>query len=107
VDARLDGLERALVVEVNIGHDRHRDLLQDLAQRLGVLALGHGDAHDVCARCGVALDLAHAVVDLVGVARGHRLHGDGGVAADLHSADAVVTNGHLTGLSTWNHMSRV
>ena len=47
VHARLDGLEGTLEVEVHVGHDRHRGLLEDLLEGLGVLLLWHRHADDV------------------------------------------------------------
>ena len=107
VHARFDGLEGTLEVEVHIGHDRNRDLLHDLDQRLGVLALRHRHSHYVDARRGVALDFLYARIDVVRVARRHGLYGNWCVAADSNSANAVITNGHLTGFSTGIHRSRV
>jgi len=69
--------------------------------------LGHRDAGDIGPRCRVAVDLAHAGVDVVGVARGHGLDRDRGVATDFDAADAVVAHGDLTGLSAGIHGRRV
>src|SRR5690606_17011926 len=92
VDARLDGLEGALEVEVDVGDDGDADLGDDLLQGVGVLLLGDGDADDVRARGGELVDLGDTPGDVVGVAAGHGLDGDrgdgGGVAGAVGEAAA-------------------
>jgi len=82
VDAGLDGLHGTLEVEVDVGDDGDGDLGEDVLEGLGVFLLGDGDADDVGAGPGEGVDLGDSLVDFVGVGAGHRLDGDGGVAAD-------------------------
>ncbi len=103
MDPGLDGLERALVVEVHVGHNRHIDLAHHLFQCLGVLALRHGHAHDVGTSLGVAVDLGDAGIDVMRVAGVHGLHDDGCAATDAHAADAVVADDDLTGDLAGSH----
>jgi hypothetical protein len=80
-------LERALVVEVDVGDDRDPRRADDLAERGGAVLVGTRDADDVGARrprsggSGRSSPLRRTC----GV--GHRLHGDRRVAADRHVAD--------------------
>ncbi len=97
VDAGLDRLEGALVVEVDVRHDRHAGLGKDLLERLGVLPLGDRDADHVRPRLAVPLDLRDRRVDLVREAGGHGLDRDGGVAADADDAGPRVAEGDLPG----------
>ena len=90
MDARLDRLEGPLVVEVHVRDDGHGRGLHDLREGLGVLSLRDRDPDDVRAGVGELRDLGEAGVDVVGVARGHRLDGGQGVSADRSRADAVV-----------------
>src|SRR5690606_11297682 len=81
---RLDG---ALVVEVNVRDDRHRDLRNDLLEGRGRLLVGAGHANDVGADLLERLDLRDRRLDVRGQSVGHRLDGDGRVAADRHATD--------------------
>ena len=87
VDAGFDGFQGALKVEVDVGDDGGFDLLEDFLEGFGVFAFGDGDADDVGATLGEFVDFGDAFVDVVGVAGGHGLDGDGGVAADEDVAD--------------------
>ncbi len=98
VDAGFDGFQGALEVEVDVGDDGHFDLLEDFLEGFGVLAFGDGDADDVGAAVGELVDFGDALVDFVGVAGGHGLDGDGGVAADEDVADL-----DLAGFAALNH----
>jgi hypothetical protein len=55
--ARLRRLDPALVVEMDVGHDRHRAFAHDLLERLGARLIGHRDAHDIGAGLGRRLHL--------------------------------------------------
>ena len=84
VHRRLDG---ALVVEMDIGHDRNGGRLGDGLHRLGGVLVRTGDAHDVGAGF---LDLANLLdggARISGDGVGHGLHGDRRVAADRNLAD--------------------
>ena len=87
VRARVKRLQRQRVVEVDVGDHRDRRLLDDRAQRLGVLVTRDGNAHDVGAGLGDAPDLGHRGGQIGRLGLGHRLHGDGRPAADRHVAD--------------------
>ena len=67
------------------------DLPRDRGQRLGVVLARAGDPHDLAAGRGELGDLLQRRVDVGGQRRGHRLHGDRGVAADQHAADPDLT----------------
>ena len=51
------------------------------------LVARHRDAHDVGARLGDLVDLVHRRLQVGGLGLRHRLHGDGGAAADGDAAD--------------------
>ena len=75
-DARLHRRERELVLEVDVGDDRHRRAGDDLRQALGRGLLVAGAAHDVAAGGGERVDLGQRAVDVGGLRGGHRLHRD-------------------------------
>lgn len=105
--ASFDRFERALEVEMHICNDRNRDLLHDLDERFRVLAFRDRHADDVGTSGCVAFNFTHAGVDVMGVASGHGLHCDAGIAANTDAADAIVAHGDLTSHSTGIHGSRV
>jgi len=78
VDACVDGFEGAFEMEVDIGDDGDGGLVQDFFEGVGVFFLWDGDPHDVSTGGGEFVDLGDAFVDVVGVAGGHGLDGDGG-----------------------------
>ena len=82
--AGLERAERELVLEVDVGDDRHRRARHDLRERLGRLFLVARAAHDVAAGRGERVDLRERAVDVGGLGRGHRLDRDRRVAADRH-----------------------
>ena len=60
-----------------------------------VLVARHRDADEVGARVGDLVDLLHRRLEVGGLGLGHRLHGDGGTAADRHAADEdLALGGH-------------
>ena len=87
VRAGVDRLQRERVVEVDVGDDRDRRLHDDRLERLDVAVARHGDADDVGARLGDLVDLVHRRLQVGGLGLRHRLHGDGGAAADGDAAD--------------------
>src|SRR5690606_2086636 len=79
--AGVGGFERALVVEVDIGDERHLRRAGDLAERGGAFDVGARDADDVGARFLAAANLVDRRA-CIGRARvGHRLYADRRVAA--------------------------
>ena len=81
-DAGLDRRQRHLVIEVDVGDDRHRRAMDDRRQAGGVGRILHGHAHDFAAFHRQAVDLFERLVGVGRVGRRHRLHGDGMIAAD-------------------------
>ena len=82
--AGLGRLDSALVVEVDVGHERDLGRLGDGLEGRGGVLVGAGHAHDV--RAGL-LQLANLGDGRLRVRRqgvGHGLHGDGRIAAHLH-----------------------
>ncbi len=69
----------------------------------GVLFFGDGDAHDVGAGGGELVNLGDAFIDVPGVAGGHGLDGDGGVAADADEAVGFVAEDYFAGFSSRKH----
>ena len=87
VHAGLHGLERPTVLVVDVGDDRDRRAGHDLGQPLGGLDLVAGAAHDVAPGAGQRVDLGERALHVCGLRGGHRLHGDGRIAAHGHLAD--------------------
>ena len=81
VDAKFGYAQGDLVVEVDIGHQRHTHLLLDSAEGFGGIHIRHRDPHDVCAGIFQATNLRHGGGHIIGVAVGHALHGDRRIAA--------------------------
>ncbi len=99
VDAQLghagrEGGEGHLVVEVDVGHDRHVRFAHDAGHRGGGRVVVHGHAHQVGAGGGQLADLLQRGLGVAGAGAGHRLHAHGRVAADGDVADL-----HLAGLA--------
>ena len=67
LDPRLQGGERHLVVEVDVGDDRHRRPGDDVGQPLGRLLLVAGAAHDVGPGGGQRVDLGQGALDVGGL----------------------------------------
>ena len=82
----LEGDQRKLVVEVDVGHERDPDLPPDLAELLGGLPDGHRAPDDVAARRLERPDLEQRRLDVARVGLGHRLHRDRRAAAHLDVA---------------------
>ena len=81
--ARLDGLEGIAVVKVDVGDHGAWCTRHHLGERVCILGPRHGHAHDVGSSFVEARDLFDAVLDVVRLARRHRLHRDGRATADL------------------------
>ncbi len=84
VDAVFGHFQRDAVVEVDIGHQRHVDLLFDQLERLGGIHGRDGDADDVRAHALQRFDLIDRRFHIGGARVGHRLHGDRCPIADRH-----------------------
>ena len=82
--AVLGGLDRALIVEMDVGDDRHLHLADDMLQRRRRFLVGARDADDIGAGPLEGLDLLDRRLDVMGQRVGHRLDGDRGIAADRH-----------------------
>ncbi|MNN73821.1 hypothetical protein D3C81_1899730 [compost metagenome] len=82
VDAQFGNAQGNAVVEVDIGDQRHADLLLDPAKGFGRVHVRYRDTNDVDTGINQTVDLCHGGRDIVGVGVGHALHGDGGIAAD-------------------------
>ena len=80
-------LQRALVVKMDVGDDRHAGGADDLAERGGALDVGAAHADDVGAGVLAAADLVDRRARVAGRRVGHRLDGDRRVAADGDGAD--------------------
>ena len=72
---------------MDVGDDRERAQVDELAERVGVLELRHGDADDLAAGGGEAPDLLHRRVDVVRVRERHRLHDHRRAAAHRDAPD--------------------
>src|SRR5690606_622312 len=99
--ARLGRLDRALVVEVNVRHERDRDLAHDLLERRRRLLVGAGNAHDVGADLLQRLDLRDRRLHVRGQGVGHRLNGDRRVAADRDGADVDLAAFAAVDVAVW------
>ncbi len=85
--------ERHLVVEVDVGDDRHRRARDDLGQALGRGLLVAGAAHDVRAGRRQGVDLGQGALDVGGLGGGHRLDRDRRTTADGHPAHGDLAGG--------------
>jgi hypothetical protein len=84
----LGRLDRAAIVEVDVGHDGHVHLPHDLMQGGGAFLRGDGDADDVGAGHLAAADLLDRRLRVLGRRVGHGLDGDRRIAPDQHLAHA-------------------
>ena len=50
--ARIDSLKHVFALKMNIGDYRDRRFLHDFRQRVGIILVWHGHAHDVASGCG-------------------------------------------------------
>ena len=89
--AGVGGLERALVMEMDVGDDRHVAGADDLLERGGTFDVGAGDADDVDPGLLAAADLVDRRLGIRGGGVGHRLDGDRRIAADGNVADHDLT----------------
>ena len=94
-DARVDRLQRQARVEVDVGDHRERREPNDAAERLGVLRLRHGAAHQLAARGRERGNLGDRRLDVARRRQRHRLHDHRRAAADGHAADRAACPGSL------------
>jgi len=87
IDAQFGHAQSDPVVEVDVGNQRHLDQLLDAAEGFGGIHIRYGNPHDVDAGGFQTVDLGDGGSDIVGVAVGHALYRDGGVATHRHRAD--------------------
>jgi hypothetical protein len=92
VDAQARGtavrrVDRAFVVEVDVGDDRHIHFMHDVLQRQRALLVWTGHAHDIHARQLRPPNLRDRARDIRGQRVGHGLHGDWRAIAHRHAAD--------------------
>ena len=85
--AALGRLDRALVVEMDVGDDRDLRLAHDVLERAGGFLVGAGDADDVRPGALQRLDLLDRRLRILRQGVGHRLHGDRRVATNGHVSD--------------------
>ena len=92
IDAEAGGtgigsFQRALVVEMDIGDQRHPRRLHDLPESRGAFLIGAGDPDDIGTRFLASADLVDGRAGIGGWRVRHRLHGNGRIAADRCVAD--------------------
>ena len=80
--SRLGGLDRALIVEMNVGDDRHLRAAHDLFEGGGRAFVRTGHADDVGARARELVDLPNRRLGIRGEGIGHGLDGYRRIAAD-------------------------
>ena len=93
----LCGFDRAAVVEMNIGHDRHRAFGDDLFQGFGAGLIRCRHTHDIRARLCRSQHLRNRRFDIRGIGVRHCLHRDRGISPDRH-----IAHHDLTGCTTIN-----
>ena len=81
---RFDG---ALIMEVDVGHDRHVRRARDRLHGLGRIFIGTGHTHDVGAGFFERANLRDRGIGVASDRVGHALDGNRGVAADLDLTD--------------------
>jgi hypothetical protein len=85
--AGLGGLDAALVVEVDVGHERHR-LSRAMVLKAAVESVSGQETRTMSAPASSSWRICSSVAfGVAGQGVGHRLDGDGRVAADLDIAD--------------------
>jgi hypothetical protein len=87
VDALVEGFERELIVEVNVGDKGDMDLPLNLTQGFGGLHVGHSATYDLATHVLKLMDLTNCCGDVARVSLGHGLDGDGSVAAHFYPAN--------------------
>ena len=85
-DAGVDGVEGALVMEMDISDEGDGTLADYFGQGVGVGFGGDGQADDFAAFLGQGVDLGETAVDVAGVHVGHALDDDGRTVANYEVA---------------------
>ena len=98
--ARLGSFESQLVVEVYVGDERHRRVLDQLGKIVRRHLVGHGGADDLDAGVGEPLDLGDRDHQVDRAGERHRLDGNRCAAADRHVPDHYAA-GALAVRSVW------
>lgn len=107
----MTGSHRNLIIEVHIGNDGQWACLRDLPETRDRRAIGNGNANNLAAGLGQALDLREVALDIepraVGTINhrnvGHRLHADrrpspNGNLADMYTTRRVTRRFEVHGL---------
>ena len=84
---RLGRFDGPLIVEMDVGHDRHLDGLHDGRQGRGRGLIGAGNPHDIDAGLLRPADLRDGRLGIGGQRIGHGLDRDRRIAADRHGSD--------------------
>ena len=90
VHSALEGLESELVVKVDVGNQRYRDLTPNLREGLRRLHVRHRTANDLATGLLQSPDLGDGGFDVTSVRLGHRLYADRSITSDLHVADLEI-----------------
>lgn len=87
VYAVFGNLQRDAIIEMDIGDQRHVDLLLDQLERLGGVHGRNRNADDVDAHALQRFDLINRCFNIGGTGVGHRLHGNRRAITNRHLAD--------------------
>ena len=93
--------DRPLIVEVDVGDDRHRHLGDNLGQRFGRVLVRAGNPHYVRPGHFQIADLLDGGRHVGGQGVGHGLHRNGCIAADRHLADMDLPRHAPLDISIW------
>ena len=81
---RFDSLQGILVIEMNIGDDRHGSALHNIRQRFCIFRARYRHAHNVGSGLGKLSDLVERRLHIMCFGGGHGLHRYRCAAPDLH-----------------------
>ena len=98
-----DGLERILVVEMDVCHHGHLGASDYFWQGVSIFRARNGNAYDVRSGVGQAVDFSNRLLDIMRLGGRNRLDGD-----RCSAADGYLTYVDLSGLSSGAfHANRV